>query len=275
MNTAMIKRSAIALVAVLMGFGAFFGIQQAQALTSYSDLQAGDLIRGETFSAVYYMGADGLRYVFPNDKTYFTWYGDFDSVKWISDSDLARIQIGGNVTYKPGVRMIKITSDPKTYAVAAGGVLRHVATEEVAISLYGSAWNTMIDDVPDGFFSNYTLGSAISTVGAYDREEETADATSIGHDKGLLAPAEIDIEGNGFDPICVGIEVGQGVRFTNNDNENHSVTADSLRWGSGTMLPGGEYIRVFDDDGIYSFYDGYDSSNSGAIYVGTYADDCE
>ncbi len=274
MNITIIKRSAIALVAIFMAFGAFFGIQQAQALTSYDDIEAGDLIRGETFSAVYYMGADGLRYVFPNDKTYFTWYDDFDSVEWISDSDLAKIQIGGNVTYKPGVRMVKITSDPKTYAVAGGGVLRHVGTEEVAIDLYGSSWNTMIDDVPDGFFTNYTLGDAIDTVGDYDADNEEADATNIGEDKGLLAPAEIVIDSGGFDPICVGIEVGQGVRFTNNDDENHSVTADNLKWGSGTMAAGVEYIETFDEDDTYSFYDGYDSANTGAVYVGDDADDC-
>ena len=274
MNTATIKRSAIALLAILMTFGAFFGIQQAQALTSYDDLSSGDLIRGETFSAVYYMGADGLRYVFPNDKTYFTWYDNFDSVEWISDSDLARIQIGGNVTYKPGVRMVKVTSDPKTYAIGGGGTLRHVATEEVAIDLYGSAWNTMIDDLPDGFYSNYVVGDAISEIGDFDAEDETADATNIGSDKGLLAPADIVIDSDGFDPICVGIEIGQGVRFTNNDSESHSATADNLQWGSGTMTAGVEYIETFDEDGTYSFYDGYDSSNSGAIYVGDDADDC-
>ncbi|MBT3231155.1 hypothetical protein HN358_05285 [Candidatus Uhrbacteria bacterium] len=274
MNTSTIKRSAIALVAILMAFGAFFGIQQAQALTSYDDIEAGDLVRGETFTAVYYIGADGLRYVFPNDKTYFTWYSDFESVEWISDSDLAKIQIGANVTYKPGVKMVKVTSDHRTYAIAAGGTLRHVTTEEVAIDMYGSSWNTMIDDVPDGFFSNYTVGDAIAEIGDYDADEEEASALNIGDDKGLLAPAEIVIDSDGFDPICAGIEVGQGVRFINNDSDNHSVTADNLTWGSGTMAAAVEYIETFDEDGTFSFYDGYDSANSGAIYVGDDADDC-
>lgn len=271
----MVKRSAIALIALFMAFGALFGVHYAQALTSYDDLNGGDLIRGETFTAVYYLGDDGLRYVFPNDKTYFTWYSDFDDVKWISDSDLARIQIGGNVTYKPGVRMVKINSDPKTYAIANGGTLRHVGSESLAISLYGSSWNKMIDDVPDGFFSNYTMGTAISSSSDFSPAGETASALNIGDDKGLIAPASLAITSSGFSPICVGIEVGQGVRFSNNDSTKHSVTADNLRWGSGTLEAGGAYIKTFTEDGVYSFYDGYDSSNSGAIYVGTYADDCE
>src|SRR3989339_590980 len=89
-----------------------------------AQVQSGDLVRGNTFSAVYYVGKDGFRYVFPNDKTFFTWYADFDDVKWISDADLGTLQIGGNVTYKPGARMIKINSDPKVYAVDTGGTLR-------------------------------------------------------------------------------------------------------------------------------------------------------
>src|SRR3990167_5556422 len=96
----------------------------ATSLVSLENLQAGDLIRGESYSAVYYYGQDGFRYVFPNDKTYFTWYENFDDVKWISDSDLSDIQIGGNVTYKPGVKMIKINSDPKVYVVGSGGEIQ-------------------------------------------------------------------------------------------------------------------------------------------------------
>src|SRR3989339_1796433 len=139
-------------------FGLLFGGMPVHAATvSIDDLNAGDLIRGQAVSAVYYYGEDGFRYVFPNDKTYFTWYSDFDDVRWISDTDLGKIQIGGNVTYKPGVKMIKINTDPRVYVVTKGGVLHHVDDEATATSMYGSSWNRMIDDVPDGFFSNYTI----------------------------------------------------------------------------------------------------------------------
>jgi len=104
---------------------------------------SGSLIKG-SLPAVYYCGSDGKRYVFTNDKAYSTWYSDFSSVMTISDADLASIQIGGNVTYRPGVKMLKITSDPKVYAVAHGGTLRHVPSEACAVSLYGSTWNKMI-----------------------------------------------------------------------------------------------------------------------------------
>src|SRR5579859_1820865 len=101
---------------------------------------SGTLIKG-SLSAVYYCGADGKRYVFPNEKTYKSWYSDFSGVMTISDSDLASLQIGGNVTYRPGVKMVKITTDPKVYAVSKGGVLRPIADEATATALYGSTWN--------------------------------------------------------------------------------------------------------------------------------------
>ena len=75
---------------------------------------------------------------------------------------LAQIPIGGNVRYKPGVRMIKVQSDTRAYAIAPGGVLRHVTTEAIAAKLYGADWNTKIDDVSDAFFLNYVIGAPIT-----------------------------------------------------------------------------------------------------------------
>lgn len=237
------------------------------AAQAASTVSAGDLIRGTTFSAVYYMGADGFRYAFPNDKTYFTWYSNFNSVKFISDAELSKIQLGGNVTYRPGIKMIKINSDPKTYAVDAGGTLRHVTSEAVAIALYGSTWNKQIDDVPDGFFTNYTMGTPITNASQFVPASVRDVATNIGADKGLVAPKNINITDNGFSPVSVTIEAGQGVRFTNAGSGKHSAQADDLSWGSGTIKPGESFIHVFEEAGTYTFFDNYDSSNTGAVFV--------
>lgn len=120
------------------------------------------LVKSSDASAVYYIGADGKRHAFPNDKAFFTWYCDFTGVQTVSADKIAQIPLGSNVTYRPGYRMVKFATDPKVYLVTLGGVLRHVATEEVARSLFGSFWNTYIDDVSDAFYVNYTFGSAIS-----------------------------------------------------------------------------------------------------------------
>ncbi len=145
---------------------------------------AGDLVRG-SMPAVYYVGSDGKRYVFPNKKTYDTWYSDFSSVMTITDAELAAMPIGGNVTYRPGVKMVKIQTDPKTYAVDKGGTLRWVKTEAVATALYGSAWNTMIDDVPDAFFVNYTIGADVNSASDFNVAAATAGSPTINADKSL------------------------------------------------------------------------------------------
>ena len=240
---------------------------RAASLTSLTQLRSGDLIRGESFTAVYYLGKDGFRYVFPNDKTYFTWYSDFDDVKWLSDADLATIQIGGNVTYKPGSRMVKINSDPKVYAVDETATLRWVTTQEVAIALYGSAWNTQIDDVPDAFFSNYNMGGDIEVAGDYVLLEVSASADDINDDKNLQAAAVIKVSEEGYDKTSVTIQAGTAVRWYNNGTGKHTATAADLTWGTGTMTSSGNFARYFDKPGFYEFFDSYNASKRATVVV--------
>lgn len=259
-----IAAGALALAAIV-GLSTYAAYShRVEAATSVS---SGDLIRGESFSAVYYMGADGFRYVFPNEKTYFTWYSDFSTVKFLTDAQLAEIQIGGNVTYKPGVKMIKINTDPKVYAVGEDGALYSIASESAASTLYGSSWNRQIDDMPDAFFSNYTITGETTDAVGFDPEATEAGVTTINNDKSLVAPAEISITDDGFDPISVDIEAGQTVRFTNDGDENHTATGDSGRWGTGTLEPGDTFVSRFTTEGTYTFTDGYDEVNTGAVFV--------
>jgi hypothetical protein len=161
------------------------GARTAHAL---SPVAAG-LLKSDDASAVYYLGANGKRYVFPTEKTYKTWYTDFSSVRTVSKTELATYPIGGNVTYRPGVKMVKIESAPQVYVVAKGGVLRWITSEAVARALYGEAWNTMIEDVPDAFFTNYTMGADVVSAGDFTPSAETAAAGSIGMDKNLEGPS--------------------------------------------------------------------------------------
>ena len=78
------------------------------------------------------------------------------------EEQLAAIPLGGNVTYKPGTRMIKIQTDPKVYAVDRGGVLRWVTSDQIAQSMYGNKWAAQIDDLSDAFFINYRVGEPIT-----------------------------------------------------------------------------------------------------------------
>ncbi|MEK7529699.1 MAG: hypothetical protein AAB570_02140 [Patescibacteria group bacterium] len=254
----------VAVIAIAFGVHLVSGNPRANANV---DIQGGDLIRGEAFTAVYYYGSDGFRYVFPNSSTYFTWYENFNGVKFISDAQLGDIPIGGNVTYRPGVKMIKIQSDPKTYAVGENGSLHHVPSPEVATALYGSNWNKHIDDVPDAFFGNYSFDTALSSAADFNKATVTATASSINVDRGLQVPIEISITDSGFVPIDVTIGTGRVVRFTNNGTENHSATDDVLKWGSGTLAPSQKFQRRFKDAGTFTFHDSYNTQATGAIFV--------
>lgn len=112
-------------------------------------------------TAVYYVGGDGMRHAFPNSKIYFTWYCDFAQVQVINGTQLATIPLGKNVGYRPGVKMVKFTTDPKVYAVTASSTLRWITSEAVATALYGAAWNKNIDDLSDANYNDYTFGASI------------------------------------------------------------------------------------------------------------------
>lgn len=232
-----------------------------------TSVAAGSIIRGDSFPSVFYLGADGLRYVFPNEKTYFTWYSGFGNVQNIGDEALGKIQIGNNVTYKPGTRLVKINTDPKTYAVEETGVLRWIETEDIAAALYGGDWNKKVDDIPDAFFANYTIGQPIDNAADYVLSDVLAKTTDIGDDKNIVTPAVISITGTAYSPIAVTIATGTSVKFVNNDTVQHTVTADDLTWGSGTLAPGAEFVHTFSSVGIYPFFDSYNSRLTGAIYV--------
>lgn len=122
--------------------------------------------------AVYYIGADAKRHAFPNGRVFGTWYANFNNVKAVTAERLGQFALGTNITYRPGARMVKFTTDPKVYAVARGGVLRWVKTEALATAYYGTDWNKKVDDIPDAFYSNYAFGSDISAESEYSPTAE-------------------------------------------------------------------------------------------------------
>lgn len=142
------------------------------------------LIKG-SWQSVYYYASDGYRYVFPNDKTFKTWFSDFSSVKTVSNKELMNIPLKGNITYRPGIKMIKIQTSPKVYAVEKGGILRWIKTEELAKELYGANWNMQVDDVPDAFFTNYIEGEPIEGVSDYNAQIKAEEVKTINKDKAI------------------------------------------------------------------------------------------
>lgn len=131
--------------------------------TAKAAAQAGDLIKMDGLSSIYYLGNDGKRYVFPSESVYFSWYSDFSGVVTIPASELQSYPLGANVTMRPGTKLVKITTDPSVYAVTPNGVLRKIQSESDAITLYGTNWSKMVVDVADAFFTNYTIGTPLTS----------------------------------------------------------------------------------------------------------------
>ncbi|MBU4347757.1 hypothetical protein L6249_02180 [Candidatus Parcubacteria bacterium] len=153
----------------------------AVPLQANAAAQAGDLIKMSGLSSVYYLGGDGKRYVFPNEQTYFSWYSDFSSVVTIPQSELESYSLGANVTIRPGTKLVKITTDPKVYAVESDGTLKHISSEATAIALYGANWAKRVVDVPDAFFTNYTVSTGTVSATAYPEGSliKAADASDV------------------------------------------------------------------------------------------------
>ncbi|MDO8592348.1 MAG: hypothetical protein Q7R92_01075 [bacterium] len=127
---------------------------------------AGDLVKISGSSTVYYLAADGKRYIFPNEATYKSWYTDFTGVMVITQTELENFPRGANVTIRPGTKLIKTPDETTVYAVEPNGKLRSIVSEANAALLWGADWAKRVVDVIPGFMTNYTTGTAL-TAGAY------------------------------------------------------------------------------------------------------------
>ena len=141
--------------------------------TSDGDLSAlhGVLIKGESMSAVYFLGADAKRYVFPSEAVFYSWYSNFDDVVTISDEDLASFKLGSRITMAPG-SLIKVMSDPKVYVIDTDGSKRHVTSEAVAKAQFGIDWASDVVDIDVTQWFDYPTGEVVDElVGTFTAEK--------------------------------------------------------------------------------------------------------
>jgi hypothetical protein len=138
-----------------------YSSKQAEAATYPS----GSLLafEGVEAAAVYYIGDDGKKYIFPDSNTYFTWYKNFNDVKKVPVSVLDEYHDGGTVPYRGGASLITHKDTNRIYAVEPGGIIRWLKTAEIAENLYGANWGNLVKDVIPGFFSvSYTTGTELT-----------------------------------------------------------------------------------------------------------------
>ncbi|MDP3771366.1 MAG: fibronectin type III domain-containing protein [bacterium] len=137
-------------------------------------------VRGDhVCRTVYWHGADGQRYAFPNESVYRTWFADFSGVRIVTRGQLAAIPLGGLVTHRPGVRLVKLPYASKVYAVDRGATLRWVVTEADARTIAGTAWGRMIDDLPEWLFGYYRIGTATGTAPLFRADDVRRAASDL------------------------------------------------------------------------------------------------
>jgi len=151
----------LVITTVLWSVGASFAPVKAAGNYDAGSLLA---LEGATDAAVYYIGSDGAKYVFPDSKTYFTWYENFDNVVRVDVAELDLYENGGTVTYRAGTKLVTTPDTANVYALEPGGFLRLIPDADTAAAVYGDGWGAMIQDVIPGYFlSSYTTGSDLDT----------------------------------------------------------------------------------------------------------------
>lgn len=127
-------------------------------------LAAIELVKSKDFGTVYYLDSRGARHPFPNLITYQSWYGaDFSRIVTVSNEFLTKYPLAKNITIRSGTYLVKVTTDPKVYAIEPGGVLREIIDSDIAEKIYGKTWAKKVIDLPDVFFDNYIVGKPIES----------------------------------------------------------------------------------------------------------------
>lgn len=65
---------------------------------------------------------------------------------------------------------------------------------------------------------------------------------------------EINIEDGKYNPSNINIEPDEKVKWTNNTNQDHTVSStDQITFNSGILKPGETYEYMFKEKGIYGY----------------------
>lgn len=148
---------------------------------------AGSVLTSAGLKTKFYLARDGKRYVFPDEtKTFETWYpaGIKAPLVTLKRDELEKYPLGGNVWYRPGTRLIRISTDDRIFAVAHGGVLRPI-NEQTAAAVFGPQWKSLVDMLQDYYFTNYTIGTQVSSLTDYSPEAERGRSNTIDQDKNI------------------------------------------------------------------------------------------
>lgn len=152
-----------------------FTISRGQTLNAHYYLRRicdggffpGDLLTVAGDSAVYYIGGDCRRYVFPSEAVFKTWFPDFYGVAVVTPERIARLPVVGRVSVRPGTMLVKSAGSSTVYAVEPGSHVRPIVSEDVARMIYGAAWASRVIELPDILWRSYTVEDVALSPGSY------------------------------------------------------------------------------------------------------------
>jgi plastocyanin len=79
---------------------------------------------------------------------------------------------------------------------------------------------------------------------------------------------KVNILANQFDPGVTTMEVGYKIKWTNMDNQDHSVISDDgTSFNSGTIAPGASFTYTSVTTGTYPYHCGVHPGVTGIVYV--------
>jgi len=178
-------------------------------------------------------------------------------------SDTARYAIGGGATLRLH-RWVALAGDVTTLLdkrpgekVAWGaGLQLAIPYSPHTVSLQVTNTNTAtlqgasrgIDRVRGGF--EFTIPFTLSRY--FGRRSESA--AKNGGGEGAANATQAEIRAMKFTQERIEVAAGTTVRWTNNDQLQHSVTVNDGSWDSGLINPGGSWTHTFTQPGEYSFH---------------------
>lgn len=209
-------------------------------------LEAGDLFKVTGNSAVYLVNADMRRMYFPHSSVYNTWYSDFSGVVEIDSACVSAYPNATNpsgVNFRPGSQLVKVVISPEVYAVGPGNMRHLIGSEAEAAALYGANWASLVRDVHDFHWPNYTTGAEVEGLhnGMLVKTEGSSDVWQVMdgmlHKVTGTLPSFVS-----KDVRTVAQSLVDALTVSSDDVTAASVTADpSQGGGSGPIVvPGGD-----------------------------------
>ena len=118
------------------------------------------LVNSNVRDTTYYYGRDCKRHAFP-EHAYESWFElAATDAQPISVEAMSGIKLGTNVVYRPGT-LIRFQDSPRVYVATNGGVLRPLADESAAVSVFGAAWSSKVRVISVGYFITSVFGREI------------------------------------------------------------------------------------------------------------------